>query len=189
MVVVTPLLWLHHSHGHTTVMVTPWSWSYLDATKASADNGAIVAGGAAGTPFTRHPKEVEGAAVTGALGAFAGWVGDIKTWEGSLGGVTTRGWGTWYHAASPEQSTQGMHPWVGRGWGPPEPPQHPPGHAQGAGARVQWVAAQADGSGAAGAARLCHIIGPAPGARGGQLGAPPGPHVQRVGGTPTGRRR
>lgn len=70
---------------------SPWrpslvSRSYLDAAEAGADNGAIVAGGAAGTTLASHPEKVEGAAVAGALRAFAGgWGGGEEEKEGGLG--------------------------------------------------------------------------------------------------------
>lgn len=48
---------------------------YLQATLAGAHDGAEVAGGAARAALGRRPQQVEGAAVTGALGAFAGDTG------------------------------------------------------------------------------------------------------------------
>lgn len=45
---------------------------YLQAALAGAHDGAEVAGGAARAALGRRPQQVEGAAVTGALGAFAG---------------------------------------------------------------------------------------------------------------------
>lgn len=68
---------------------TPLSRPYLDATEAGADDGAVVGGGAAGTCLTRHPEEVEGAAVAGALGAFAGGGGYTHKKMG-------RGWLLWW---------------------------------------------------------------------------------------------
>lgn len=52
---------------------------YLNAADTGADDGAVVGAGAAGASLSRHPQEMEGAAVAGALGAFAG--------EGQKGGA------------------------------------------------------------------------------------------------------
>lgn len=49
---------------------------YLHAALASAHDGAEVVGGAARAALGCCPQEVEGAAITGALGAFA--VGDTR---------------------------------------------------------------------------------------------------------------
>lgn len=58
--------------GHRSRSPARGTGRYLNAADTGADDGALVGTGAAGTSLGRHPQEMEGAAVAGALRAFAG---------------------------------------------------------------------------------------------------------------------
>lgn len=75
----------------TLLLGVGWGGGYLGAAEAGADDGAIVVGGAEGTPLACHPEEVEGAAVAGAVGAFAGVGGGGTKRQGGFSQRGTRG--------------------------------------------------------------------------------------------------